>query len=66
MKEQGVPEDDPDFKRLRQFLHMVTQQTQLKKLKMAQQQEAMARQRQAQQQQSLNGINGELLKTITL
>lgn len=62
MKEQGVPEDDPDFKRLRQFLHMVTQQTQLKKLKMAQQQEAMARQRQAQQQQSLNGTNGELSK----
>lgn len=62
MKEQGVPEDDPEFKRCRQFLAMVTQQTQLKRLKIAQQQqqqEAMARQRQVQQQ-SMNGINGEL------
>ena len=60
MKEQGVPEDDPEFRKVRQFLHMVSQQTQLKKLKMQQQQEAMARHRQAQQQQSMNGVNGEL------
>jgi len=43
MKDQGVPEDDPEFRKLRHFLHMVTQQTQLKKLKMQQQQEALAR-----------------------
>lgn len=60
MKDQGVPEDDPEFRKLRHFLHMVTQQTQLKKLKMQQQQEALARHCQTQQQQATNGVNGEL------
>jgi ATP-dependent helicase STH1/SNF2 len=60
MKEQGVPDDDPEFIKCRQFLAAVSQQTQFKKMK-AQQQEVLARQRQAQQQQqqaTTNGANG--------
>ena len=56
MKKQGVPEDDPEFIKAHQLLSSLSQQSQIRKLKL-QQQEALARQRQAQQQ-SANGING--------